>query len=43
MACVVAVLAMFIGNTYFSAKLASATGIGISPRFSEVRSSQPYV
>ena len=33
-ACVVAVLATFIGNTYFSHKFASATGITVSPRFS---------
>ncbi len=32
--CIVAVLATFIGNKYFSAKLASATGITISPWFS---------
>ncbi|MBU0651818.1 MAG: hypothetical protein KKH02_12285 [Proteobacteria bacterium] len=33
-ACVVAVLATFIGNDYFSARLASATGVTISPRYS---------
>ncbi len=33
-ACVAAVLATFIGNDYFAARLASATGITISPRFS---------
>lgn len=33
-ACVVVVLAMFMGNDYFTAKLASATGITISPRYS---------
>ncbi len=32
--CIVVVLATFIGNTYFTAKLASATGITISPWFS---------
>lgn len=32
--CIVVVLATFIGNDYFSAKLASATGITISPWFS---------
>ncbi len=33
-ACMVVVLATFIGNDYFSGKLASATGITVSPRFS---------
>ena len=32
--CVVIVLATFAGNDYFSGKLASATGIIVSPRFS---------
>lgn len=33
-ACVAAVLAVFIGNDYFEAKLASATGVTVSPRYS---------
>jgi hypothetical protein len=32
--CVVAVLVMFVGHDYFSNKLASVTGITVSPRFS---------
>ncbi|MBI4633804.1 MAG: hypothetical protein HY742_07925 [Deltaproteobacteria bacterium] len=33
-ACVIAVLATFMGNDYFAARLASATGVTISPRYS---------
>lgn len=33
-ACVVIVIATFVGNSYFSGKLASATGITVSPWFS---------
>ncbi len=33
-ACMAAVLAMFMGNDYFSGRLASATGITVSPRYS---------